>query len=826
MRKSFLLFSLFLIAFLGSFFIYHKTALARNAPAVQFVDGDDINLNGGTDDPYDSLIVFEIDTQEPGLTGYEIEYSSDGFSWTALDVTNMLARHEIVRIAGNHYRVYWSTSLIPYSPTLWFKALSHHTDGDSDWYQTNELSILHRNTSYSSNFFVEDFTTTDFKYTHPDLKLDWNNNFSGLLELRWLGNKYQRPGYARSLNLLSPDNVATITSVTFQPVQVEDNDFFTGTIGYKISNDGTTWYPAGNDWYYFPAGVVPPALEYNFPTYNNELYFGVRMDSDNDNYSPRAYQLRFQYTEDSSPQACFTVNPVSDFIDPDRSFAFDASCSGDLEDALSNLNFKWDWQSDGQWDLDGSSYQPAHNFHSTSTFTTTLHIEDSVGGWDEYKFAINQESAPGEIYGWLWGAHNTATQGYGWTSLNCNNIYYGSQHNYCGSSNYGLSTDANSNISGWAWNPYLGWLCFGSSCQSYGATPEGIPPYANFSNVDGTVNGWGKFISQGNVGWLSLRYGLPNCASQDYHRVELDLNNRTINGFAWAGGKDASQDYIGPGWQGFGGYITLPWLETLYGSVYGRSGLGNDQTFSPPPDHYSASYCILSGGDITNFNSQIGCQQESYSTFDFPSAPNQYRNILGVLDLDGIIAGATGVISSDIDGNLPNVLGDNAYYFTGSADYYIDQPFIVYNARNLNSSGAGTVVVNGNLHINKDFYYEEAVVTGQIKNLASLSWIVLGDVIIDPSVSNVVGSFVILGQNGENGSLLTGNDLNSPKQLLISGLVMASHFDFQRQYRSNNEPAERIVYDGRVLVSPPPGFSDFNKALPVWQESLATTGID
>lgn len=53
--------------------------------------------------------------------------------------------------------------------------------------------------------------------------------------------------------------------------------------------------------------------------------------------------------------------------------------------------------------------------------------------------------------------------------------------------------------------------------------------------------------------------------------------------------------------------------------------------------------------------------------------------------------------------------------------------------------------------------------------------------------------------------------------LHVSGLFIASGFNFDRKYTLNLEGAERIVYDGRVVANTPPGLTDFTKALPIYQ---------
>ncbi|MBI5037317.1 MAG: hypothetical protein HZC01_01215 [Candidatus Kerfeldbacteria bacterium] len=53
--------------------------------------------------------------------------------------------------------------------------------------------------------------------------------------------------------------------------------------------------------------------------------------------------------------------------------------------------------------------------------------------------------------------------------------------------------------------------------------------------------------------------------------------------------------------------------------------------------------------------------------------------------------------------------------------------------------------------------------------------------------------------------------------LYVSGLFIASGYNFDRTYTKNLEGAEQIVYDGRVVANTPPGLADFTRALPLYQ---------
>jgi len=81
------------------------------------------------------------------------------------------------------------------------------------------------------------------------------------------------------------------------------------------------------------------------------------------------------------PIANFTVNPDSGNIF--TIFKFDPRGSYDLEDSTTELNMKWDWENDGQWDTD---YEPlniiTHQFPTPGNIHVSLEIIDSEGEMD------------------------------------------------------------------------------------------------------------------------------------------------------------------------------------------------------------------------------------------------------------------------------------------------------------------------------------------------------------------------------------------------------------------------------------------------------------
>jgi hypothetical protein len=806
---------------------------APAAPAVVF-SGDDQAGNGGTDDPYDALIRVSITASQDNPEDWQLEYYSGG-SWYDIGAKFETTADPKVRI------YYWSTSGI-YAPSLQFRARTMHA-GEWSGYFNATLSLSHRISNLSGNYFVESFNDDDYKGA---LNVYWNTA-SSTLEMAavppYLVDTWR---IAYSTNLLA-GNDKNIVSAAIQVVQATTTS---GLLRYQLSNGNGRWFgPTGENTWFIPTELVSAAQTISFGnSIGTGLYWRTRLRTSDANKTPQVYQIRLQWQENSKPQACFISSPISS-DDPEQVFNFNGNCTADLQENLNQLSFKWDFYEElegGGENLVESrgptlgAYSQAKNFSSTSTFRVLLTVEDSYGESDDFENTINVPGIDTDLFGWLWSGN------YGWTSLSCDNLYYDEEISYC-PPNYGLSFNTGANtISGWAWDSNLGWMCFGSSCSGQGAPPYGSAS-VTYSLMTGTstaeVIGWAKYLNFGESGWVRLNWqtiGGDDCnETGTNYCVLLDYRTRAFKGWGWAGGVNNETDLIGigPGWVYFMGSVNIPWLETKYGSIYGRANIGTEATPPPANQRYSATYCILAGSHITNFLSETGCARPEESDYSFPSATSDYISRLGSYNLDDILSryDSQTFSQTDIDQVLPKLLNNKVYIFENEdeEDFYIDQPLTFFNGKTLNEGGAGTVIVKGNLHISAgaNSYYENAPVQYTINNLASVAWIVYGDVIIDPSVSKLVGNFLVLGDGSSCstagcGRFLTGNDYGAENQLVLNGLIMAREFVFQRYYKVSSEPAEQIIYDGRVLINTPPGLENVAKGLPVWREAYSTTQIE
>ncbi|MFA4936797.1 MAG: hypothetical protein WC575_00680 [Patescibacteria group bacterium] len=532
------------------------------------------------------------------------------------------------------------------------------------------------------------------------------------------------------------------------------------------------------------------------------------------------------------------------------------------------------------------------------------------------------------ILGWAWSGNT------GWISLNSENCeklneFLPPEDYICDITDgvdYGLRLLVNEDgtggeIKGYAWSENLGWICFGDGGGDDTAGCTGSPPIGNLAieffcraeveGVEKTVacdtlgmsitelSGWGNILSLGNQGWIKL--------SGDIYGARLELDDpdddndyTQLAGWMWqnAGGTSISDAY-GVGWiclgdDAFCTYsrpeILFPYLRAEGGDIFARS---ISTFFGPPRGVYNSQFRIEVLNNIgisTRFTSECVsdlCKQSNI-VFEIPAPDptnitDPYNFKLGRFDMHGLTTKFTSnTLGDDLnkynyvvkigapDFNSPL---DNKVYNINS-DYTVSNSLIINNGLLEGESGAGTIIVNGNLNINNNIIYESGEVTER-KQLASIVWIVMGDVHINPNVTKVAGSFIVLGQRKsdmdkvlaciESGSLnyrqFCTREVMQPPQcvgmnntcgempkclaynkkgniyedcgwfdtgqgselsdypLTVYGSVFARQFDLGRTYidPATRSPAEKFIADGRLQLNPPPGMSDFAKGLPSFQ---------
>lgn len=314
-----------------------------------------------------------------------------------------------------------------------------------------------------------------------------------------------------------------------------------------------------------------------------------------------------------------------------------------------------------------------------------------------------------------------------------------------------------------------------------------------------------------------------------------DLSSGALVGWAWSSdgdnGPSANVGWIqmNTGWAG----IVYPWLETQFGSVYSSSNIRQRSIVSGK----NATYCIFAK-DVYNFTSSQ-CQKAFYDDVDIsyltkPENQTVYKNALGKIDINGL---STVMPKSKYNryGNEvvinPTVATWGTPTSLSNKVYVIKDDLTINNGFSINNGGSGSVIIYGDLIINGNFGYDSNLNNvSTMKDLGSIAWIVMGDVIVAQTVTKVAGAFMVLG----NGSPLvksstedqgypkfsrTGHGIffsgSSESPLTVVGLVIARAFGWERSYSNIKQGSERIIYDGRLIANPPPGLKGFAEGLPV-----------
>jgi hypothetical protein len=441
----------------------------------------------------------------------------------------------------------------------------------------------------------------------------------------------------------------------------------------------------------------------------------------------------------------------------------------------------------------------------------------------------------GQITGWGW------TDTFGWISLNCVNVYAGENDaqltGHCASDgnyeDYGVSLNAGTGvISGYAWSDSVGWIDFNPSvgAGSVGSLPtlSSGDDFAHTVQMDtdtGYLSGWAvatfNDTDPNNNAWIRFRAANDcNTLGPDETNYCVRVNdNNYLTGWAWSGGDD------GQGWIRFSeSFSGGPYVQTKYGDIYSGESITGSRA---PEGAYNATYCIVSreSDDTITLSSSKSCLLGDID-IEFPDPLQQFTT--SIVDIDLVDLKSNSELSS-IEVNatnyslsaIPLQLDGGVYYFTTADGFSIDN-YVIDSALSFQSgggsSGAGTIVVDGDLYIDQSISYQVGI-PGNLNEIASIAWIVLGDVYIDKNVTEVVGTFIVLGDGGaDSGKFYTGDDAGDPNplQLEFGGMIVAKEIVLERTFFEGLAPAEIFEYDGRVLLNTPPGLGNFSGNLPAW----------
>jgi hypothetical protein len=352
-----------------------------------------------------------------------------------------------------------------------------------------------------------------------------------------------------------------------------------------------------------------------------------------------------------------------------------------------------------------------------------------------------------------------------------------------------------------------------------------------------------------------IEKGVTNCelcsGCREYG-LTFDTNTANIKGFAW-GGFSVDDELVGLGWfkfsPSFGAGLYRSYVSSKYGDIYSKANIGSSYSVIPPIGYFNATYMIQANGHIMNWvstayeannNWLMSADSGNPLSYEYPKLENDYGNVLGNLDYVGLINGRYGEVKEGVPNEgLANydVCLDNNVFFKKDSFVLTEKAAsgIAYRFQNC-SQGAGTIIIDGDLSIEADIQYDDTTFSGESSGLASVAWVIKGDLRISPKVRELAGTFIVLGKDDtECGSVLESpkkgcgaiftcdaNESECGKQLEVSGQFLAKNFRFQRTFRSLEgqlrEAAEEIIYDGRNIINPPPGLGDVLKILPTWNQ--------
>lgn len=406
------------------------------------------------------------------------------------------------------------------------------------------------------------------------------------------------------------------------------------------------------------------------------------------------------------------------------------------------------------------------------------------------------------------------------------------------------------------------------SPYAYSATclypaPDPVTGTCTDAKIDsgGEVYGWariGKIAAEGDRvlgtsnkendwGWVLLR-GTIDDGSGRLFGVTYDPTTQEFDGWAWSGGGTVNGTVnkdVGLGWLDFTlaiGTSFAPFDVTEGGDVYAGGNItGVTDTTDPSivnPTYYNAEFLVEAGGTVSLYTSSAGSSaiETGVPHILFPDSSNNFTTALGKLDIDALVTPVDGVnniygqeveyVSSTFSGDV--VLGnrvlvvDNDGVFgnssmTGASTYQWTKPVNFVNGSGALVNGSGTIVVDGDMKVLANTHYGGNTPT-DVTNLASVAWIVLGDVLVDDTVTSMVGAYLVLGGGTSSGKFET----NAPggglgQRLNIEGLILAKAFSMHRTYVGTYgyaEPAEYVRYGSRFILNPPPGLIDFASVLP------------
>lgn len=289
--------------------------------------------------------------------------------------------------------------------------------------------------------------------------------------------------------------------------------------------------------------------------------------------------------------------------------------------------------------------------------------------------------------------------------------------------------------------------------------------------------------------------------------------------------------------------INAPWFEGAQGDVYGRSGVGTRDApqfegiapyLGVDVQKFNATYRITSGGVVKpQITSAQGWTEGNYHEFGYPGI-----NVIGTvapIDFESLKTDAVtlydDVLANDQKGELDFITNPVIWLKTKLLN---GDPTLYSNKKDrLTIIGTGTLLVDGNLQIKTDLYYQDNPPVSAGNKVDSMAVLTnrnnkgrQGNVYVGQNVAHIVGAYIIgLGENSiyQGGKLGSGTfhssvlltDISSKTaanitgpvtegmlqpsghELVVEGMVAARDFNLGRYSTGNQNFLTNGSLEGR-----------------------------
>lgn len=179
---------------------------------------------------------------------------------------------------------------------------------------------------------------------------------------------------------IAGDNIPPIASFTVTPNSgIVNETIFTFDASASKENDKPDWlldyrWDWNNDGYYDTDWSKNKIITYTFTVGGGNKIIKLQVKGLKELTSSTTNTVYVN----TYPVASFTVTPISGYTTD--AFNFDASACSDYEDNVSNLQVRWDWEGDRNYDTNYSTTKTTtHQYSTAGTKNATLQVKDSAG---------------------------------------------------------------------------------------------------------------------------------------------------------------------------------------------------------------------------------------------------------------------------------------------------------------------------------------------------------------------------------------------------------------------------------------------------------------